>query len=393
MNNKPHHQHLLPLLAVICALTMAPMTANNAYAQATPQKYIDGLNEFTTTMSALATQSSQVIGRFFDGKNNNNTTLEYSRLTAEAHKDYHPSEMMCAFGTFTRSIARSEHKGQSDALILNKLLMSNVTNERSSTTSQGSASDKNNRVKHYKQAYCNTADNDGQLVAMCKHDSGSGVGAIDQLRINNDIDYSRVVDTPLTLDVNFSNDIDASVDDVDLADTGQDVYMMARHLYWPDSYDFPNATRSVGKQYIIQNMRALLAMNSVAQNSFTHVIGDKARSVDGEGEKSGWNFMKAMMKSFKLSDDDIHQQLGDFPSYYAQMDVLAKKLYQNPEFYTNLYDTPANVHRISATLDAIELMQMRDHFKSTTRSEMLISTLLQNRLQKPIRDTGAQLAR
>ena len=64
-------------------------------------------------------------------------------------------------------------------------------------------------------------------------------------------------------------------------------------------------------------------------------------------------------------------------SYYAQMEMLAKRLYQRPEFYTGLYDKPANVKRISAAMQSIKLMMDRDIFESQLRSEAIMSMILE----------------
>ena len=59
------------------------------------------------------------------------------------------------------------------------------------------------------------------------------------------------------------------------------------------------------------------------------------------------------------------------------MEILTKKIYQNPDFYTNLYDKPANVERKGVALQAIGLMQKFDLFKSNLRSEASLSVLLE----------------
>ena len=59
------------------------------------------------------------------------------------------------------------------------------------------------------------------------------------------------------------------------------------------------------------------------------------------------------------------------------MEVLTKKVYQKPDFYTNLYDTPANVDRKEVAMQAIGLMQKFDIFKSYLRNEASLSVLLE----------------
>ena len=101
--------------------------------------------------------------------------------------------------------------------------------------------------------------------------------------------------------------------------------------------------------------------------------------------------MKAMLKEMTVEESDVHTSLGDYPSYYAQMDVLTKKMYQNPDFFTNLYDKPTNVERISTAMEAFRLMQLRDHYHAQTRKEMLFSMMLQEKLMDPLELTGAKL--
>lgn len=383
---KTHISISIKVLAFASALAIG-MVGGAAYAADTS---VEGIKDFSKTLSSMASHATQIIGRFFDGQNQANTELEFQRLTAHAHKDYQPSDLMCSFGTFTRSVARSEHKSQANAQLFNQLLTNNMTGNINSSAARGATIDQNIRIAYFKRAYCNISDNNNQLSSMCRDDAGD-IGAQDQNRVNADIDYTRTIDVPLTLDMDITNDLEAGTAELDLSDTFYDVYMMARHLYWPEPIDWPNTNIAEQKKYVIQELRSLMSMNSVAQNSFTNFVADKTQSSSEIGADGGWNFMKAMMKSFNLSDDDIHQQLGDYPSYYAQMDVLTKSIYQTPDFYTNLYDTPTNVQRVSATLDALALMQMREQFDASMRQEMLLSTLLERRLRKPIRDTGALL--
>ena len=59
------------------------------------------------------------------------------------------------------------------------------------------------------------------------------------------------------------------------------------------------------------------------------------------------------------------------------MEVLTKKIFQRPEFFTDLYDKPANVARKGVAIQAIALMQDRDLFKSNLRNEAMMSILVE----------------
>ena len=83
--------------------------------------------------------------------------------------------------------------------------------------------------------------------------------------------------------------------------------------------------------------------------------------------------------------------IGLRPSYYAQLELLAKKIYQNPDFYANLYDKPANVKRKRVALQAIELMLDRAIYESQIRQEMAASVLLSARLREPFKEADQKL--
>ena len=69
-------------------------------------------------------------------------------------------------------------------------------------------------------------------------------------------------------------------------------------------------------------------------------------------------------------------------SYDGIMEVLTKKIYQDPAFYINLYDNPENVMRQKASIKAIQLMQGWDIVKALHRREMLLAMILELKLRK-----------
>src|SRR5690606_4894496 len=101
------------------------------------------------------------------------------------------------------------------------------------------------------------------------------------------------------------------------------------------------------------------------------------------GDEGSAPYTKALIKELGItSTDEIDKFLGEKPSYFAQMEVLTKKIYQNPTFYTELYDKPVNVERKGAAIEAISLMQDRDLYNSLLRSEAVLSVLLETMLIK-----------
>ena len=326
------------------------------------------------------------IGRFLDAKEQLEVQRDYQALKVQAHKDYHPSEQMCRVGSYMKSLSTAGSKSDHDALAMNKILTDQYQNKQNSGTKSGEVSDLSARLKQYREVYCDPQDNGGSLFFMCEHDQDDdlansnlrqnrmdGIGAENTSRMNKDIDSYRTLEYPLTLDVNFAES--------EVTDDEEDISALAKNLFWSQAFEIANDENMKENAHAYRKARNLMALNTIAHNSFAHIVGMKSEMPDpAPGVTPGWAHMKTMMREFGVSDDDIALLLGRNPSYYAQMDVLTKKVYQNPDFYTNLYDKPVNVDRIMASMDAIQLMQMRDHYEGMLRREMLSSAMIKEAL-------------
>jgi hypothetical protein len=357
--------------------------------------YVKALQLMTEQLSAVMMNYVFGIGAFMDAKMQLETQRELQTLQAEAHKDYHPSEVMCEFGSFVKTVARTEEKAKLDKAAMGAILMANYTGAEHVSTSDGFGFDAESRIKQFREVYCDPADNNNGLRHMCQHNPADGAvtdgelvgggaqGSENPGRLNKDIDFARSVYRPMTLDVNFTDAVKTQDE--------EDLLAMSRNLYWPRALAIANPDSLINLFPAYQNARSLFAKQSVAHNSFLEIAGMKAASEPGNAEQSGWNFMKALLQDFGLEDQEIHAYLGDHPSYYAQMEILTKKIYQNPDFYTNLYDKPANIDRIGVSIDAFQLMQTRDLYESSLRKEMLMSLLVERALAKHYDEVDSKL--
>ena len=334
-------------------------------------------------LTAVGVQHLQIIGTFFDAKEQLETQRQMETMRAQAVKDYHPSEQMCRFGSYMRSLADVEESVRQNQMVLNDMLIETQTNKVNMASATGDASDFEQRFNQYKTTYCNPADNNEGLDILCDHDGTAGgpVGAQNRTRVNKDVDFTHTIEFPYTLDVAYY--------DGQISDDETDVMALARNLYWPDAWSFASNEQVDDNDKYYGRARSLMALNNLAHNSFTKLVGMKALAPERLApQMPGWTFMKSMMRDIMWGtnptkiDQDIENLLGERPSYYAQMDFLTKKIYQNPDFYTNLYDKPVNVDRINAALEAIQLMQMRDHYEASLRREMLVSGMIEEQLMK-----------
>ena len=169
----------------------------------------------------------------------------------------------------------------------------------------------------------------------------------------------------------------------------EDVFALASNLFAHEvlprikdtALSVPQTRRERGDNVYL-DLRSIAAKSSVAQNSFAAIAGMKSSGTPHVASEGVQPFLYNVVNELGIDDAEVQEILGVRPSYFAQMEVLTKKLYQNPNFYTDLYDKPTNVDRKEAALQAIGLMQDRDIYRSLLRSEAILSVLLEMKLIK-----------
>lgn len=349
-------------------------------------------------LTVVAMSQVQIFGAFLDAKHQMETQRIFQKLQAEAHKDYHPSVGMCEFGSAAKSLAASERKGEVAAITLSQRSLDRQLGSPNQSASYGIGLDKESRVYQFQNHYCNPNDQNSGLWQMCRGvaptdpPGPSSVSAVMRNRFNKDIDFAATVEYPWTLDVDFTN--------AALTNDERNIFALASNLYAHDVFTRPApadlATPHDGRigadltdiQKVYMDVRSLVAKRSVAETSFNSIVGMKSAGTAGSRD-----YLVALLVDLGIVDPaspgdpaaaeaEVQRLLGNNPSYHAQMEVLTKKIYQNPKFYSNLYDKPANVMRKGVALQAIGLMQKFDMFKSHLRSEASMSILLEMAVMK-----------
>lgn len=352
-------------------------------------KVLPDLQSFTKQMTSIAMQQAVIIGTFFDAKQQLETQRLYQELQVQAHKDYQPSQDFCTFGTNVRSLAASEELSHFNKLALNNRQMSRHLGTRGVAAAASDEEDKIARWNAFAKTYCDKYDNGWKSNAS----TSTGLPFCTSLtntaeataRHNIDIDYSRLIEHPRTLDVVF-NDNTATPTEADVMAMGNNLFghsVLSRKFQG-------NALSSTSAQRSYFKLRSVAARRNVAENSFNSIVGLKSSGTSNTDVKTR-EFLAAIMKELGLSNEQIYQTIGENPSYYAQLEILAKKLYQSPDFFAGLYDKPANVERKSVALKAIDLMLDRAIYESQMRQEMSMSVLLSTQLQGDFDTISGQL--
>lgn len=342
----------------------------NNLSQALKAIWVATLQIMTSQLSAIMMEQTLAIGTFFDAKHQLESQRLMQEKLAQAHKDYQPSEQMCQVGTFVRNLANTEKRAE-----LTKAAMAQSAINRELATGDVSTfdivSDEKTKMTAYLDKFCSPDDNGQQNQLICNNK--------DKERMNADINYTQTIGAPLTIPLNMMDGTTKPEE--------ENLFMLMDYLFMNNRSPWVSKTvintRAFREPY--QNMRSLTAMRSVAQNSFAHIIGEKTESPENSDESNA-PFIKSLMKEMGVKDDEIERTIGKNPSYYAQMEVLTKKIYQDPKFIVNLYDKPTNVKRLKAAMTAIKLMQDRDIHNALMRREMLMSMLLELQLRQEQQD-------
>jgi len=356
---------------------------------------------FTEQMSAVAMQQTMAIGSFFDAKHQLETQRLFQELQVQAHKDYQPSEDFCYFGTNVRSLSATEQKGRTNAYILSQRQIARQLGQENMGGANDADKDKYARWEQFKGHFCDPKDSnwsstvpDSGLSALCSSWPSSAQFS------NADIDYTRLIENERTISllggVGGYDYTDATISQGERA-----VSALQNNLYGHNIIDRPTKEdlKDPDHQNVYMALRSVAAKRSVAENTFNSIVGMKSAGTTTLPPPSGpspsvantGEFLGAIMIELGTPVEEVNDIIGQDPSYYAQLELIAKKIYQSPDFYSNLYDTPANVKRKSVALKAIELMVDRAIYESQVRQEMLSSVLLSARLREPFKEAQRNL--
>jgi hypothetical protein len=355
------------------------------------------LRKATDQLVDVAMAQAFAVGTMIDSKQEIETQRTLDELTAKAQRDYQISTGMCIIGTNMRSLAMAERRGEFNKFAMLQRSQDRQMGHRGAIGADGMHYDLRSRMATFKTTFCNNTHWSGNAKGFCPESAKRPTR-------DADINFTQTVDQPQTLDIDFTDQRDTvSADETSVFALADNLYANNLLTRLPETNFFYKQNREK-----ILDLRALIAKRSVAENSFYSIVGMKSDGSvqpstaglgnvkitagvttpqDGDAAATQTNastatYMKVLLKQMGVPDGDMDRLIGFAPSYYAQMNVLTKTLYQRPEFYTDLYDTPANVERKSTAMMAIQLMQNFDQWESNLRQEAMLSVWLELDLKK-----------
>jgi hypothetical protein len=325
------------------------------------------LQGLSTEISSSVIAQTSSLATFKDAHSQLSTQRSIQKLQAQTIKDYTPSEELCTFGTLTASLSESDLRTDAIKITLSEMALARNLGTFGNAAAAGSGEDLERRIPFFIKEFCDVTNNNYSgpqtgLTLMC------GTAQRADTKFNRDIDYARTIDQPRTISVDFLTSgaptkAEKEVDGL--------LYNLYGHKQMTQRMTTSQLDSVSGQRnYMLE--RSLIARRMLAQNSLNSVIAMKA-----QGSGSNAAFLRAALQGLGLSSQEASQLIGSNPSYFSQMDVLTKRLYQTPSFYVGLMDKPTNVERQTAAMEALGLMQERDMYRSVRRSEMLLAALLE----------------
>lgn len=341
-----------------------------------PTGLLAAMQLMAAQFASNAAQKTQAIGGFFDAKHQLESQALFADLKLDTHQNYSPSAELCEVGTMSQSLMGSQRNAEMTAKVLSKQTTQRQVLSKNKLSERGYASNSENRLVNFIKVYCDKKDNNNLLDRLCMK------GNPDPLNYNKDINYTKTIDAPKNLDLDFVEPGEPSIDERAIIALSQNLF---GHRLFP--YLSPNkfvkeenkpSFKGAATHYL--DARAVMAKRSVATNGFNAIAALKTKGTDG-AQPFIYSLLQEMAGT-EYTEQEIIDEIGLRPSYDAQMDILTKTLYQRPEFYSDLYDKPANVLRKNVALQAATLMQKRDLYQSYLRSEMSLAVMLETLLMK-----------
>jgi hypothetical protein len=342
--------------------------------------FLVGLQQFTDRAAEAMIMQAAMIGGFMDAQNHLNAQRTLQEMTATAMKNYMPSEAVCQMGTLSRSLASSQARSRVVQLVMSERSQARQLGKQNMAGAPGPDDDRLSRLSQFQKTFCDPQDNNNGLAKLC----GDAGGPND--RHNLDIDFTRAIDTKPTLNINMT-DSSVTPDEAGVFALGNNLY--SHEIFKRSTSADLKGTGANDGRSAYMDFRSIVAKRSAAENSYNTLVGMKAA-----GTEASRIYIKQMLANLGMSETDIRRYINVptkpsvpnppklFPSYSSQMEILTKKIYQDPSFYVHLMDKPANVQRQYAAMQSFGLMQQRDIFETIVRSEMLLSLIVEMEVAK-----------
>ena len=320
--------------------------------------------------------NAALVGNVIEGQTNIQSIQKFQSMASESLTSNQSSEALCRFASLSKSLAADDVKRRKQQLLFSEVGIARSLGTEGSPAASGAVGDIAARLNLFVIEFCDKESNNNGLGLMCNQ-AGSVFGANANIK-NADLNFAQVISMKPTLNVDLTDQftgVNGSGVPNNLTADEESVIAMSYNLYGHKTIAprfGESELSSPGGQRDYIKIRTLLAGRALASNSFYAMATERAA-----GTGVAMSHMKALLNEMGVSAADAEKLIGTKPSYYAQMNLLTRSLYQNTNFYGTLMEGKTNVARQSAYMDSIDLMQDRDLYQSSLRTELLLSSLIE----------------
>ncbi|MES2728916.1 MAG: hypothetical protein V4621_02305 [Pseudomonadota bacterium] len=307
-------------------------------------------------------QSSTASSAKTDALVANRQALDIGMAHSAVAQDLMPDVALCRDSSAVRTLVGVEAAAEGTQNTAANRMATYHSYTAGSTAARGEGWEKQARIATAVNRYIDPRDHGGAVKGMGVTDQGG------EKNLNADMDFAATLGQPMTVETTRGG--------------MDDVMALSKNLYGNDMFYDINPKRLDSQLF---DLRQIQAKRNVLLNSFMAQVGLKAK-----GHTDVTPQTLAAFQKLGLPQAVIDRDLKGRPSYYALMDVITKRQYQDANFYTNLIKNPAAQDRTSTTAAAFANMQMRDMTQSLQRQETLYAMLLELRLLKRQAVLGAQ---
>ncbi len=353
-----------------------------------PEHVQKGMRMVTDQLTDVAMTEMMVIGAMLDAKHTLETERLFQERAAQAHKDYRSDLDMCGYATIVQNMEQNNRDVNLIAHLLEQRSQRRQIHNENGSGADSRTQDIRERMNNFRQRFCDVRDNNysggnSGLQPLCQNSSPAAM-------VNRDVDFTRTVYAKMILpQFKF-----ASQTDDEMA-----VWALSENLYGNNTF------RTIPKAYLaresnqgaVLDIRSVIAKRSVAEYSFQTMVGMRSE-YQAENMQAGviavWpndytmgtyngtgNYIRSILNRQGMGGESGDILPGE-GSYYSTMYALTKAMYQDPQFYVGLYDSPSNLERKSIVMRGVDLMQSMDMLKSRLRSEMLLAVLTEMEIIK-----------
>ncbi len=310
------------------------------------------LKKKTQQISQNDQQESNAIGAIQDARAANDQATEIGVAQADTALDYAPHPFIGQMATYTRGLALSSEAIRQSRLLRGAAGTADLLAASGTLSAKGGGAVEDWRLKNLKDLYVDPEQQGGYLRELVGGDQ----------RVNRDLDIAKTLMGRETLDINF--------EDSTLTEDERDFLALKENLLPSDAME-NSRMRDLGTtEANLTDLPALLSLTArreMIDRTINTIAGQRAQGSDVSTQE-----MQALLRQLGYSDDSPEMKdVSGKASYEAHMDILTRRVFQNPNMYSNLIANPVALRRILVSQNAVRNMQQFDIYASTTRAEDL----------------------